>query len=206
MMKKLNSVVVAAALALGLTSASHSATVAFSALPTLATPNPLATSTTGTVFQNVVGNVAGVRRSVWEDSPVDIGLDSENPAAFYSSVSANSSATYVFGVRSKLSFVWGSPDNYNIVEFLMGSTVVDTFTTVGLTLANIFPARFGTNGATATFTKIGKTGLFDSVRLSSRASNAFEYANVAAVPLPAGGLLLLGAMGGLATLRRRKTA
>lgn len=31
-------------------------------------------------------------------------------------------------------------------------------------------------------------------------------ANVAAVPLPAGGLLLIGALGGLAALRRRKSA
>jgi hypothetical protein len=29
---------------------------------------------------------------------------------------------------------------------------------------------------------------------------------IAAVPLPAGGLLLLGALGGFAALRRRKTA
>lgn len=33
-----------------------------------------------------------------------------------------------------------------------------------------------------------------------------NVASVAAVPLPAGGLLLLGALGGIAALRRRKTA
>lgn len=34
----------------------------------------------------------------------------------------------------------------------------------------------------------------------------FDFDVVAAVPLPAGGLLLIGALGGLAFLRRRKTA
>lgn len=36
-------------------------------------------------------------------------------------------------------------------------------------------------------------------------SNATIFANIAAVPLPAGGLMLVGAVGGLAALRRRRT-
>lgn len=47
---------------------------------------------------------------------------------------------------------------------------------------------------------------FDRLVLSA-GKPALEYANlrVAAVPLPAGGLLLLGALAGIAALRRRKT-
>lgn len=40
----------------------------------------------------------------------------------------------------------------------------------------------------------------------SKAGAGFDVEVVAAVPLPAGGLLLLGALGGLAALRRRKMA
>lgn len=41
---------------------------------------------------------------------------------------------------------------------------------------------------------------------NSLAGASFDFEVAAAVPLPAGGLLLIGALGGLAALRRRKTA
>ena len=46
---------------------------------------------------------------------------------------------------------------------------------------------------------------FDEVTFSS-GSNAFEYANLAAVPLPAAGLVMLIALGGAAAAYRRRKA
>jgi hypothetical protein len=59
--------------------------------------------------------------------------------------------------------------------------------------------------ALATITDIGDAGMLDQVVLNSGVP-AFELANMAAVPLPAGGLLLVGALGAAALLRRRKPA
>ena len=59
------------------------------------------------------------------------------------------------------------------------------------------------------FTQVSDAG-FDRLVFSA-GKPALEYANlrvspqISAVPLPAGGLLLLGALAGIAALRRRKT-
>ena len=59
-MLSISKIIAAGALAASmLVGASEAATVNFSALPTVAIPNPTATSTTGAVYQNVIGSVAG---------------------------------------------------------------------------------------------------------------------------------------------------
>ena len=179
----------------------QAATVSFSALPGQALKNPAAIIT-GTVFEEATGSVGGIRRSPWESAGSAVNFNAAD--ALYTSVSAGATALYRFGgVRSTLSFVWGSPDTYNLLTFFLGKEAVDT-----VALRNgdpIAPATFGTNSGLATITGIARGGKFDAVAFSS-GSNAFEYANVAAVPLPAAGVLMLGALAGLGLLRRRARA
>lgn len=104
-----------------------------------------------------------------------------------------------------LSLLWGSIDLYNAIEFYLNGVLKSTVTGDDLFDNGGLPAASG-----AAFVKI--TERFNEVRFRSNFDEegdiaAFEFSNVvAAVPIPAGGLLLIGALGGLAALRRRKTA
>lgn len=187
-MKKIMMLTVAAIFSLG--TAASAATISYSATPNVATANPIGTLIAGDFDQNVTdpGLVPG-RRSPWQGTTLD--------GSVYSSITG--AASYTFGsLRTKLSLVWGSPDAYNTLSFLLDGVEVGSVNGIELV------GCCGTNIPSSLIT-ISGVGQFDEVVFTSGAP-AFEYANVAAVPLPAGGLLLLGALGGIAALRRRKTA
>jgi hypothetical protein len=107
--------------------------------------------------------------------------------------------------RKTFSMLWGSIDTYNAVEFCLGATC-DKVT--GSEIAAGIPTNeFGSKNAIVRFSSdfdFDRISFYSNEGLSGDRA-AFEFA-VAAVPLPAGGLLLLGALGGIAALRRRKTA
>ena len=203
----------ALALTLGVGTA-PAATVTFTALPTSSIANPSPSATTPIYHDNVTGNIVngspndpGDARSVWNS------LGSVVPVAtgIYSSVSKNGSATFDFGgPESVLQFVWGSVDKFNFLTFYLLGVQVDAFnftSLAGAQAAGFTGGRsMGQDSMTARITNIG-AGFFDRVVLKST-QDAFEFANlrVVPVPLPAGGLLLIGALGGLAFVRRRRTA
>ncbi len=101
-------------------------------------------------------------------------------------------------VSNTLAFLWGSPDTYNYVDLILGGINV-----ASLSLGDIPPAV--TPGRNANLVSIFEGGGFDSVVFTSN-TNSFELSNIAvsAVPLPAGGLLLIFGLAGLAAVRRRK--
>ena len=196
---------VLAAVLLLATNGLQAATVTYSTiLPTSAVANPLASGVIGAdaVFdQSATGTVAK-RRSPWDATnstvPIATGL--------YSSIRSKSavpaSAFFTFAsIRKELSFVWGTPGPLNKVEFFLDGLSQFAFSGVA---AQILSNPRGNNSI---FTKI--SGLtFDKVVFTA-GKPALEFANlrtVSAVPIPAAGLMLLGALGGLAALRRRKTA
>jgi hypothetical protein len=173
------------------------ATITYSdSLPTTVAPNPLATSHTGSLVENVTGTIVNDRRSPW-DAP-NSGISPILSTSVYSAV-RNGGAIFDFASdRVGLSLVWGTPGPRNVLElFLNGVSQLRLTGTDAV----------GPNGASySRFTQITDVR-FDRAVFSA-GNPAFEFGNltIAAVPLPAGGLLLIGALGGLMILRRRQAA
>lgn len=143
----------------------------------------------------VVGSVPGQYRSPFQGAPG--GLEATTS---YWNVLAGQTATLLLdGPLTSLSFLWGSVDTYNYVRLYNGATLMDTIT--NLDLINPSNPVLATGAAFVTITGV----TFDRVEFAS-GGNSFEFSNVAPVPLPAAGFLLIGALGGLAVVRRRKTA
>ena len=195
-----SSTLIASTLALfALSGAANASTVTISS-DTNAPPFPSAdiftapSSTSGNYEAATSGTSAG-QSSPWQGSAT--------PNAAYTCLScgpsgASGTATYTAGPSSTgFSIFWGSPDAYNTVEFLDGSTVETSF--IGTNLNP--PAGTGAQLVTFAFNGLDIT----SVVLIDSGTAAFEYSNVqftpipAALPLFAGGLGLMGLLG-----RRRK--
>jgi hypothetical protein len=105
---------------------------------------------------------------------------------------------------SSLTFMWGSVDLYNSIEFYNNGVNLNE-TIVGQDAID----QGATEASDFVIATILTNGLFDEIRFLSD-TNAFEYANVevSAVPLPAAlplygaGMALLGFLG----WRKRKAA
>ncbi|QIE57447.1 VPLPA-CTERM sorting domain-containing protein [Pikeienuella piscinae] len=152
-------------------------------------------ATTGDVRLNFVGNdlsnPAPNSRSPWDGTAfVNSGQ--------YHSVSAGASLTYDFDVdQTNFGLMWGSPDSYNDLVFKLDDAVV--FSLTGTDVDN--PPAPGAGFVNVRISDL----LFDQVIFTSGNSDAFEFAQVQ-VPLPAAIWLMLGAIGGLGFVSRRRSA
>lgn len=153
------------------------------------------TSTMGDVRLNFVGNdlsaPAPNSRSPWDTTIYEA-------TGAYNSVSGGAMARYDFGgPQSTFKLMWGSPDDYNTLEFFLGSSLVGTV--LGTDVDDPPPAGGG-------FVNVTISDLsFDAVKFSST-TDAFEYAMVEAVPVPAALPLMASALGlfGFAGWRRKQ--
>jgi len=172
---------------------------------------------TGITYDN--DNVAA-RRGVTNDR--DNGLNALGaPDSAFFELGFGSTAFFTFGTLfngdvTAFEVTFGSPGAFpEVVEVAVGLGMAP-FTTVG-TLTNSDAS--GANGGSLTITG---GGLFDTVRLTDMSPLTSTFENdvngnpvggfdvnavrVSPVPVPAAGLLLLGALGGFAGLRRRRKA
>ncbi|MGV3490140.1 MAG: VPLPA-CTERM sorting domain-containing protein [Devosia sp.] len=115
-------------------------------------------------------------------------------------VNPSTTATLTFAAANltSFSFLWGSPDGHNTIDFLDSSlNVVGTVSTAILSASPGYVA--GTGAILATITNINP---FKYVRFSATGV-ALEFSFIAAVPVPAGVLLLGTGLAGLGFLGRR---
>jgi hypothetical protein len=197
----------ALALTAALATSTSAATVSFTATTSTGVPAgfgvDIGTATWGPAPTVVDGTAGGFR------SPYDQFVAPGTTGDDYFTVGspgkqASPAIMLLSTARNTFRMLWGSIDDYNAVEFCFGATC-DRVT--GTDIAAGIPTNvFGSKNAIVSFSSDFN---FDRISFFSNEGKpgdvaAFEFA-VAPVPLPAGGLLLLGALGGIAALRRRKT-
>lgn len=164
-------------------------------LPTPAGDVRAPSATTGDARLNFVGNdltsPAPNSRSPWA------GTAFENTGKYHS-VSAGSSLTYDFDTdQTNFGLMWGSPDRYNDLVFNLDGAVA--FSLTGTDVDN--PPNPGEGFVNVRISDL----IFDQVVFTSGDIDAFEFAQVQ-VPLPAALWLMLGAIGGLGFMSRRRAS
>jgi hypothetical protein len=146
---------------------------------------------------NDVGSVEGQRFSPWGESDGFAWVSGD--------------AEYTFDTLGTFfSLVWGSPDAYNTLYFYNDAALVDSVNGVEVEGYNVLSPGVNVPNSLVTITT---DAAFNRVVFSSRdqfgdIQSSFEWGAVSivpTVPLPAGGLLLLSGLAGVAALRRRKS-
>jgi hypothetical protein len=194
----------ALALAAAFATSGSAATVSFTAVGASGNPvgqgTDIGAATWLTSPATVSGSVGGQYRSPYDNAELEyftVGSPGQQ---------GSPAVLLLNSVKNTFSMLWGSIDTYNAVTFCLGETC-DTISGSEIKAASSVP--FATGNAVVNFTS---DFYFDTVSFYSNFGRvgdapAFEFALAPVpVPLPAGGLLLLGALGGIAALRRRKAA
>ncbi|MFL4471296.1 VPLPA-CTERM sorting domain-containing protein [Tateyamaria armeniaca] len=165
--------------------------------------NPTATSTSlrsrarAGVYEGVTRNLRRTYRTPWRAASRPV-----RRSATFTAVRA-ATARYEFGAdQAGLSLLWGSTGRRDRLSLFNDGVLV---TRIIPGVANPGSETVPRGGGGTYFVTVSDV-LFDEIRISNN-RGAFEFANlqvVPAVPLPAGGVLLLTALGGIALMRRKR--
>ena len=152
-------------------------------------------STTGTFVLSTTGTIANVQRSPYEGT----AIASTPYSALAVGGSGPSSATYNIGAFN-VGLLWGSPDSYNFIDFYTGLNGTGTLirTVTGTDLVPPATTAFGFDFVT--FTSNG--GQIGSIVLRDSGQAAFEFSDIAPVPIPGALPLFATGLGGLCLLMR----
>ena len=132
--------------------------------------------------ENVTGSIIGLRLSPFSDdtTPYD-AVEANGSATFgfpeidFSARAARLSAPFGTG-NGSFTFVWGSPDAYNVLSF---------YNSLGQEIGSVTGSGSPSTGSGGYLATVSGIGEFSSVRFESQGANAFEFAAVSSVPLPA---------------------
>jgi hypothetical protein len=162
----------------------------------------LATTTAQAVtftFSNGGGNGTG---NILYASASDFGLVLLGNNNGNSAITASFSATPATHVTVTGGFTYQTTDGRGTALDPFGYFVGTTFTQLSQNILN----KLTQVGTFSFNVAAGQNFGFWITSTDGKSGKSTATVSAAVVPLPAGGLLLLGAMGGLAALRRRKTA
>ena len=156
-----------------------------------------------TAFEGVTGSVNNKYRDVYTGT----ALADTTP---YNAVLIGGTMTYVLNPVTKVfTMIWGSVDALNLLTLNLVGGGTETVTGQDLLDQDDIPVDAGSTNVIA---QIFSTSFIESVTITS-GTNSFEHSfnppevELAPIPLPAAGVLLIAAMGGLGVVaRRRKSA
>ena len=191
----------------------QAASVAFDSLPMDGSYYaPSAVSHTGSYDEHVTGNTSSRTSPFSDDSTYYDSVGADGKATFglgltsppedlFRAAYTNGPASSTFGIGSgTFTFVWGTPDSYNNLFFYSGGNLVDQV---------MGGSGSPNNGSGSYLATVSGLGNYDTVVFQSVGQNAFEFAAVSPVPLPAS-LPMFGAavlvLGGLRFAFRGRAA
>lgn len=154
---------------------------------------------------------AGVNASVHSGSVPNVylqpeGLDAADTFLVISKLGgSNGSASVNVGDASSFSFVWGSPDSFNVIDIYSDGFGVVSYTGSQLGSTNGFIAN-GNNTNTGLFTIAGVNGATIDHVVFRSSGVAFEVAVAAPVPEPQTYALMLAGLAAMGFVARRRRA